>query len=453
AATGPAGAPAAAPPTPPPPSLTPPPYVPPSQPAVSAAADEPKKRKRTGLLVGAGVAAIALVAAGVAVFARGGSDNGAEGAATSDSSVTTDTRGADTTTATGGDISDPLESGLLSSLDLENVVGTLALQGTANFPADVLCDAPGDLLDVFKTTDYRSRLFADSPDFSGKKAAAGAIQFPDSDSADAFLQKLNDFGASHVPSDSCPLSQTDFFDGSVAFTEGTADVSNQGAIGFAKVGDDVVVFVGFGDPTGMDPSEVQFLVQEQKQKMEEAITGESSPSDSAPGSSSTLQQQQAALIAPDTLGEGFEQSITSIDPELDYLCFSTPSADRSTATEVDEKLTSADGSSEVAIVTLVFPDTATASTYVTTTRDFLTQNARSGCNLTPQPADAVKSSGGLDDAFTFTFDGSNGRSQATWGQSGNVAVVVIGNPLTVGSVDDLVTQQMGNLSDAGLVTG
>ncbi|HTN81691.1 MAG TPA: Hsp70 family protein, partial [Acidimicrobiales bacterium] len=65
AATGPADAPAAAPPTPPPPSPTPPPYVPPNQPAVSAAADEPKKRKRTGLLVGAGVAAIALVAAGV----------------------------------------------------------------------------------------------------------------------------------------------------------------------------------------------------------------------------------------------------------------------------------------------------------------------------------------------------------------------------------------------------
>ncbi|HMK11509.1 MAG TPA: hypothetical protein VK461_08005, partial [Acidimicrobiales bacterium] len=334
--------------------------------------------------------------------------------------------------------------------DFKDVAGTLALQGTVSFPEDVLCDAPDDLLDVFKTTDYQSRLFADSPDFSGKKAAAGAIEFPDSDAADAFLDQLNQFGASHVPSDSCPLSPIEFSDGSVAFQEGNADVADQGAIGFTKAGDDVVVFVGFGDPTGMDPSDVQFLVQVQKQKMVEALNSDTG---AAPGSSSTIQDQQSALIAPDALGEGFEQAITAVDPELDYLCFSTPSADRSSATEVDETLTAADGASEVAIVTLVFPDATSASTYVTTTQDFLTQNARSGCNLTPQPADAVKSSGGLDAAFTFTFDGSNGRGQATWGQQGNVAVVVIGNPLTVGPVDDLVTQQMGNLADAGLVTG
>ena len=247
----------------------------------------------------------------------------------------------------------------------------------------------------------------------------------------------------------------------MAFKESPAGGGDQGAIGFAKVDPDVVVFVGFGDPTGMDPSSVQFLVQEQKQKMEAAINGtDSSAGTTASGADntgaaaggSTLQQMQAALITPDDVGTNFDQAITSVDPEVDYLCYSQPSADRSSATEVDEKLFGPDGATEVAVVTLSFPDAASAATYLSTTESFLTDNARSGCNLTAQPTDALESSTTLDDSFTFTFDGGNGRSQATWAKLGNTVVVVIGNPLAAVPVDDLVSLQVSNLNDAGLVT-
>ncbi len=262
----------------PPPTTTPPPYVPPvTGPSATDGGESPPsgKKKRTGLVVAAVIVAVALIAGGIAVFARGGGSGSA-----SDTTVATDdTSGADTTAAGGsGDISAPLESGLLSALDFEPTTGTVTLQGQAAFPSDVLCDAE-DVIDTSNFVDYRSRLFADNPDFSGKKAAAGAIEFPDSDSADAFLLQLNDFGASHVVSDACPLQPVDFFDGTVAFKETPPGGGDQGAIGFAKVDPDVVVFVGFGDPTGMDTSSVQFLVQEQKQKMEAALNGTDSSAD------------------------------------------------------------------------------------------------------------------------------------------------------------------------------
>jgi hypothetical protein len=317
----------------------------------------------------------------------------------------------------------------------------------------VLCDADG-VIDTSNFVDYRSRIFADNPDFSGKKAAAGAIEFPDSDSADAFLEQLNNFGASHVVSDECPLQPVDFFDGTVAFKESPAGGGDQGAIGFAKVEPDVVVFVGFGDPTGMDPSSVQFLVQVQKEKMDAELNGtiDSGADDTEATDSSTLQLMQESLLAPDEVGEGFDQAITSVDPEVDYLCFSEPSADRSGATEVDEQLFGPDGATEVAIVTLSFADAASADDYLATTEAFLDENARSGCNLTPQPTDSLESSTTLDDAFTFTFDGGNGRSQATWAKLGNTVVVVIGNPLTAVSVDDLASLQIGRFDEAGLIT-
>ena len=219
----------------------------------------------------------------------------------------------------------------------------MTLQGEAAFPSDVLCDAEG-VVDTSNFVDYRSRIFADNPDFSGKKAAAGAIEFPDSDSADAFLIELTNFGASHVVSDECPLQPVEFFDGTVAFRESPAGGGDQGAIGFAKVDPDVVVFVGYGDPTGMDPSSVQFLVQVQKEKMDAALNGDTSDSeDTETGDESTLQLMQDSLLAPDDVGEGFDQAITSVDPEVDYLCYSEPSADRSGATEVDEQLFGPDG--------------------------------------------------------------------------------------------------------------
>ncbi len=149
-------------------------------------------------------------------------------------------------------------------------------------------------------------------------------------------------------------------------------------------------------------------------------------------------QMQAALITPDDVGTDFDQTITAVDPEVDYLCYSQPSADRSAATEVDEQLFGPDGATEIAVVTLSFPDAASAATYLSTTESFLTDNARSGCNLTQQPTDALESSTTLDDSFTFTFDGGNGRSQATWAKLGNTVVVVIGNPLAAVPVDDLV---------------
>ncbi len=452
----------------PPPTTTPPPYVPPvTGPSATDGGENPPpgKRKRTGLVVAAVIIAVALIAGGIAVFARGGGSGSA-----SDTTVATDdTSGADSTVAAGsGDISAPLEAGLLSALDLEPTTGTVTLQGEAAFPSDVLCDAQ-DVIDTSSFVDYRSRLFADNPDFSGKKAAAGAIEFPDSASADAFLEELNNFGASHVVSDTCPLQPVDFFDGTVAFKESPAGGGDQGAIGFAKVDPDVVVFVGFGDPTGMDPSSVQFLVQEQKQKMEAALNGTDSSADTtasgadttsifgadntdAAAGGSTLQQMQAALITPADVGSDFDQAITSVDPEVDYLCFSQPSADRSAATEVDEQLLGPDGATEIGVVTLSFPDAASAATYLSTTESFLTQNARSGCNLTKQPTDALESSTTLDDSFTFTFDGGNGRSQATWAKLGNTVVVVIGNPLAAVPVDDLVSLQVSKLNDAGLVT-
>ncbi len=442
------------------PTTTPPPYVPPvTGPSVGDGGETPPsgKRKRTGLVVAAVIIAVALIAGGIAVFAGGGGS----GSASDTTAATDDTSGADTTVAGGsGDISAPLESGLLSALDFEPTTGTVTLQGEAAFPSDVLCDAE-DVIDTSNFVDYRSRLFADNPDFSGKKAAAGAIEFPDSASADAFLLQLNDFGASHVVSDACPLQPVDFFDGTVAFKETPAGGGDQGAIGFAKVDPDVVVFVGFGDPTGMDTSSVQFLVQEQKQKMEAALNGTDSSADTTSvfgadntdaAGGSTLQQMQAALITPDDVGTSFDQAITSVDPEVDYLCYSQPSADRSSATEVDEKLFGPDGATEVAVVTLSFPDAASAATYLSTTESFLTDNARSGCNLTAQPTDALESSTTLDDSFTFTFDGGNGRSQATWAKLGNTVVVVIGNPLAAVPVDDLVSLQVSNLNDAGLVT-
>ena len=260
----------------------------------------------------------------------------------------------------------PLETGLLSALDLEATAGAMTLQGEAAFPSDVLCDAE-DVIDTSNFVDYRSRFFADNPDFSGKIAAAGAIEFPDSDSADAFLVQLNNFGASHVVSDECPLRPIDFFDGTVAFKETPPGGGDQGAIGFAKVEPDVVVFVGFGDPTGMDPSSVQFLVQVQKEKMDAELNGDTSDSgadDTEAGDESTLQLMQDSLLAPDDVGESFDQAITSVDPEVDYLCYSEASADRSSATEVDEQLFGPDGATEVAVVTLSFPDAASAADYL-----------------------------------------------------------------------------------------
>ncbi len=354
-----------------------------------SASSGPSKGKRTGLLIGAGVVVVALLAGGVAVLAGGGGGGDDSGTQATGTTVATDDTtsdgGADTTAVTdGGDISDPLEAGLLSSLDFESVTGAVTLQGAVTFPSDVLCDADG-VIGTSSFVDYRSRLFADNPDFSGKKAATGAIEFPDSDAADAFLEQLNNFGASHVVTDECPLTQVDFFDGTVAFKETPAGGGDQGAIGFAKVDPDVVVFVGVGDPTGMDPSEVQFLVQEQKQKMGALLNGDSGGADT-----STLATLQGALLTPDDVGTGFDQTITSVDPEVDYLCFSTPSADRSAATEVDEQLFGPDGTSEVAIVTLSFPDAATAATYLADTEAFIDENIDGGCALTVEPTDALE---------------------------------------------------------------
>ena len=326
---------------------TPPPYVPPpSDPTTpdGSGTPGPAKRKRTGLLIGAAAAVIALVVGGIVAF--GGGDDG-DGEASTDSTLVTDDTSADTTAVGdgGGSVSDALETGLLSALDLEATAGAMTLQGEAAFPSDVLCDAE-DVIDTSNFVDYRSRFFADNPDFSGKIAAAGAIEFPDSDSADAFLVQLTNFGASHVVSDECPLRPIDFFDGTVAFTETPPGGGDQGAIGFAKVEPDVVVFVGFGDPTGMDPSSVQFLVQVQKEKMDAELNGDTSDSgadDTEAGDESTLQLMQDSLLAPDDVGESFDQAITSVDPEVDYLCYSEASADRSSATEVDEQLFGPDG--------------------------------------------------------------------------------------------------------------
>ncbi len=440
--------------TPPPAFSTPPPYVPPpSDPTTPSGPDTPgqPKRKRTGLLIGAAAAVIALVVGGIAVFGGGG---GGDGESSSDSTIVTDDSSADTAFVDDGGVSAPLEAGLLSALDLEATTGTVSLQGEAAFPGDVLCDADG-VIDTSNFVDYRSRIFADNPDFSGKKAAAGAIEFPDSDSADAFLEELNNFGASHVVSDECPLQPVDFFDGTVAFKESPAGGGDQGAIGFAKVEPDVVVFVGFGDPTGMDPSSVQFLVQVQKEKMDAELNGGASDTgadDTEAGDESTLQLMQDSLLAPDDVGESFDQAITSVDPEVDYLCYGEASADRSSATEVDEQLFGPDGATEVAVVTLSFPEAASADDYLATTEAFLDENAQGGCALTPEPTDSLESSTTLDDSFTFTFDGGNGRSQATWAKLGNIVVVVIGNPLTAVSVDDLVSLQIGRFDEAGLIT-
>ena len=92
------------------------------------------------------------------------------------------------------------------------------------------------------------------------------------------------------------------------------------------------------------------------------------------------------------------------------------------------------------------------ATTLATTETFLDENAQGGCALTPEPTDSLESSTTLDDSFTFTFDGGNGRSQATWAKLGNIVVVVIGNPLTAVSVDDLVSLQIGRFDEAGLIT-
>ncbi len=189
--------------------------------------------------------------------------------------------------------------------------------------------------------------------------------------------------------------------------------------------------------------------------MDAELNGETSDSgadDTEASDDSTLQLMQDSLLTPDDVGEGFDQAITSVDPEVDYLCYGEPSADRSAATEVDEQLFGPDGATEVAIVTLSFPDAASAADYVATTEAFLDENAQGGCALTPEPTDSLESSASLDDSFTFTFDGGNGRSQATWAKLGNTVVVVIGNPLSAVPVDDLVALQISRLDDAGLVT-
>ena len=345
------------------------------------------KKKRTGLVVAAVIVAVALIAGGIAVFAGGGGSGSA-----SDTTVATDdTSGADTTAAGGsGDISAPLESGLLSALDFEPTTGTVTLQGQAAFPSDVLCDAE-DVIDTSNFVDYRSRLFADNPDFSGKKAAAGAIEFPDSDSADAFLLQLNDFGASHVVSDACPLQPVDFFDGTVAFKETPAGWrrprrdrvregrSRRRGLRRLRRSD------GDGHVVGAVPragAEAEDGGCPQRHRLERGHDGLGRGQTPMPPGGSTLQQMQAALITPDDVGTDFDQTITSVDPEVDYLCYSQPSADRSSATEVDEQLFGPDGATEIAVVTLSFPDAASAATYLSTTESFLTDNARSGCNLT-----------------------------------------------------------------------
>ena len=183
-----------------------------------------------------------------------------------------------------------------------------------------------------------------------------------------------------------------------------------------------------------------------------AGTSDSGADDTEAGDESTLQLMQDSLLAPDDVGESFDQAITSVDPEVDYLCYGEASADRSSATEVDEQLFGPDGATEVAVVTLSFPDAASAGDYLATTEAFLDENAQSGCALTPEPTDSLESSTALDDSFTFTFDGGNGRSQATWAKLGNIVVVVIGNPLTAVSVDDLVSLQIGRFDEAGLIT-
>ena len=404
------------------------------------------------------IVAVALIAGGIAVFAGGGGSGSA-----SDTTVATDdTSGADTTVAgDSGDISAPLESGLLSALDFEPTTGTVTLQGEAAFPSDVLCDAE-DVIDTSNFVDYRSRLFADNPDFSGKKAAAGAIEFPDSDSADAFLLQLNDFGASHVVSDACPLQPVDFFDGTVAFKETPAGGGDQGAIGFAKVDPDVVVFVGFGDPTGMDPSSVQFLVQEQKQKMEAALNGTDSSADTTSifgadntdaAGGSTLQQMQAALITPDDVGTELRPGDHRGRPRgrlplLQPAVGRSLERDRGRRAALRSRRRHRDRASSRSRSPTRRPPRPTS------------RRPRASSPTTPaaaatspqQPTDALESSTTLDDSFTFTFDGGNGRSQATWAKLGNIVVVVIGNPLAAVPVDDLVSLQVSKLNDAGLVT-
>ena len=89
-------------------------------------------------------------------------------------------------------------------------------------------------------------------------------------------------------------------------------------------------------------------------------------------------------ITPDDVGTDFDQAITSVDPEVDYLCYAQPAADRSSATEVDEQLFGPDGATEIAVVTLSFPDAATAATYLTDDRE-LPHRERSQ-RLQPHPA-------------------------------------------------------------------
>ena len=344
-------------------------------PPTAAKAPPSGKKKRTGLVVAAVIVAIALIAGGIAVFARGGGSGSA-----SDTTVATDdTSGADTTAAGGsGDVSAPLESGLLSALDFEPTTGTVTLQGQAAFPGDVLCDAE-DVIDTSNFVDYRSRLFADNPDFSGKKAAAGAIEFPDSDSADAFLLQLNDFGASHVVSEACPLQPVDFFDGTVAFKETPPVEGTKARSGSPR-----------SNPTSWSSSASAIRRGWTRRRCSSSSRSRSRrwrlPSTAAtrarirpraqttpklPRGGSTLQEMQAALIAPDDIGTDFDQTITAVDPEVDYLCYSQPSADRSAATEVDEQLFGSDGATEIAVVTLSFPDADSAATYLSTTESFL----------------------------------------------------------------------------------
>ena len=116
------------------------------------------------------------------------------------------------------------------------------------------------------------------------------------------------------------MQQADLGDGSIAFIESSAEVSEEGAVGFIKATDEIVSFVGHGDPTGMDPGVVAAMNVQQVSRIFEVVEGGAV--------TPAVEDLEAALLVPDDLGGEFDETLTSIDPALDFMCFGEPRGGR-----------------------------------------------------------------------------------------------------------------------------
>ena len=430
----------------PPPPAGPPPAgpAPPAPPAGDPPSEKPSKKRRVGVIVAA-IAVVAALGAGAVAVLAGGSDPD-----DSASDTTLDTVAPDETAPedTFVDEEEPFEevdlrAGLLSALEVNGTIGTEGLQVAGDevaLFADILCDAD-DFVDQSAIVDYQSRFF-DDPDAPGKVVAVGIIQFADIETADTFLAELDAFGVDHVPTEECPVQQADLGDGSIAFIESSAEVSEEGAVGFIKATDDIVSFVGHGDPTGMDPGVVAAMNVQQVSRIFEVVEGGAV--------TPAVEDLEAALLVPDDLGGEFDETLTPIDPALDFMCFGEPAADASAAVHAGKELLAFDELSEVSVAVWAFPGVETASSFINDTQFFLTSNLEGDCNLFEQPIGVPGDE--VDFAFAIGFDGEFGVAVTAYGLRGNIVVAVTTDAAESFVVDELLTEQIRRLEEFGLVT-